>query len=65
MLNFPRMMLLSIYTYLLVVSLASGGVDNGIGIGLCILFGVLSYKITGTKKTQYSEYGVPGETDKP
>ncbi len=50
MLNFPRMMLLSIYTYLLVVSLASGGVDNGIGIGLSVLFCVLSYKITGTKK---------------
>ena len=48
MLNFPRMMLLSIYAYLLVVFLASGAADKWIGIGLCVLFGVLSYKITGS-----------------
>lgn len=51
MLNFPRMMLLSIYAYLLVVFLASGAADKWTGIGLCVLFGVLSYKITDTKKS--------------
>ncbi len=65
MLNFSRMMLLSIYAYLLVVFLASGAADKWIGIGLCVLFGVLSYKITGTKKRSTVNLEVSGETDKP
>lgn len=49
MLNLPRIMLLSIYSYLLVIFLISDAGDKWIGISLCLLFAVLSYKITGTK----------------
>lgn len=46
MLNFPRIMLLSIYAYLLAVILTYDVADKWIGISLCILFSVFSYKIT-------------------